>query len=49
MLEILLEQWKVKKGKKMGVDLKIILYKVLINIFFKNCSNYIDMYKHTVN
>ena len=35
-----------KKGKKMGVDLKIILNKVLINIFFKNCSNYIDMYKH---
>ena len=29
----------------MGVDLKIILNKILVNIFFKNCSNYIDMYE----
>lgn len=45
MLEILLEQWKVKKGEKIGVDLKIIINKVLVNIFFKNYSNYIDMYE----
>ena len=42
MLEILLEQWKVKKGEKISIDLKIIVNKVLVNIFFKNYSNYID-------
>ena len=45
MLEILLEQWKVKKREKVGVDPKIILNKVLVNVFFKNCCNYVDMYE----
>lgn len=31
MLEILLEQWKVKK-EKLGIDIRIILNDVLVNI-----------------